>query len=242
MNIAPVRVEVPDAIDASTQSQITDLLEIAQTIVVDNDSDYEFAAEQLTQVKAAYKRAEDTRKSITKPLDDAKKAVMELFRTPLANLGNAKSVVERSMNAYQDRVEAERRRIEAEARRAEEAERRRIEAEAAAEAAKLEEAGDAEAAETVREVAREVANTVVAIAPRVEAPTAAGISTRQNYKAEVEDLLAVIKAAAAGDKLALAVLTVDQKALNAQAKALKTGLDIPGVRVYTERTFTARRA
>ena len=73
-----------------------------------------------------------------------------------------------------------------------------------------------------------------------EPPKIAGISTRTTYSAEVTDLMALVKAVAAG-AVPLVVLQADMKVLNAQAKALKEHLVYPGVKVVSSSSIAARK-
>ena len=107
----------------------------------------------------------------------------------------------------------------------------------------------AAAATAAAEAARaeiELADIAPIAAPTVLAPKAAGISTRQNWKAEVLDLKALVTAAAAGiasgDTTLLGYLQANEKAIGQVAKALKNQARIPGVRIYAEDTLAVRSA
>lgn len=71
------------------------------------------------------------------------------------------------------------------------------------------------------------------IAPveKVEVAKVEGVSHRENWKADGEDLMATIKAVAAGEA-PITVLTWDTKELTRLAKALKGTFSCAGVRVY----------
>ncbi len=88
--------------------------------------------------------------------------------------------------------------------------------------------------------ARQAAETV-SIGPEVSVITAApprvdGVSIRTNIKSEVTDIEAVIKAAAGGNKLAVRVLTIDTGALHKLTQSLREDLDIPGIKVFAQKT------
>lgn len=267
-------------------------LEIARCLTIDGPEMYGVAADQLKDIKALAARLDADRKKITKPLDEAKAAVMDLFRGPVQFCADAEAVIKQSMLTYdneqrriaaaaerkaREEQEAERRRIAEAARKQAEAEaealRRQAEERAAAEreaaekrAAEAKARGDAEAEQRERfnaqrraDEAREAAEAeaqrrtaeieqaaqmeqeqVAIFAPPVEKAKADGVSYRENWKAEVTDLEAVITAAAAGNTLARALLTVDSKVLGQQAKSLKANLKVPGIKVFSERTVAAR--
>ncbi|HEU4401903.1 MAG TPA: hypothetical protein VFT43_07335, partial [Candidatus Polarisedimenticolia bacterium] len=67
----------------------------------------------------------------------------------------------------------------------------------------------------------------------VAVPKEAGVTFRDAWKARVDDAMALVKAVAEG-KAPLAYLTVNQAALDAQARVLKGELRVPGVVAYNE--------
>lgn len=132
-------------------------LRMAQTFVITTKDDYGLAGEELSAIKGRIKRLEETRTSITGPMNKALTAINALFKGPMQTLQSAESELKGSMLAYYEEQEriaaeerrkaeaaaaAERQRIAEEARKAEEiaaAERKRIADEAAAVAAKAKE-------------------------------------------------------------------------------------------------------
>lgn len=196
-------------------------LRMADTFTIADASDYALAADELKAIKAKMSALEEQRMSITRPMDAAKKMVMDLFRGPLDALAKAEGTFKRSMLAY----DAEQQRIAAEARRVAEAaaaaERARLQAEAAEVARAAEEerrklaeqaeaaraAGNAEAAQRAeaeaaqkREAAeaeaaalQSLAAVTIAQSPIVEANKTKGISTSKTLDFDVADLPALIK-------------------------------------------------
>ena len=237
-------------------------LDGATDFVIDSQTMFELASDDLKGIKALQKEVEEKRTSITRPLNQAVKAVNDLFRLPKEYLDKAEATLKRAMVTWtteQERIAAEARaKAEAEAR----AERERLaaiereHAEAAAraqaEAAAAAAAGDAEAAaraqaeaEALQAQAAAAALTaqVVTVVPEVEAQAkVAGISGRVSYSAEVIDLLELVKAVAAG-KAPIECVLADAKFLNAQARAFKkAGQLFPGVMAVAERSIAARAA
>lgn len=234
----------------------------ATDYVIDSPTMYELASDDLKRVKGLQKEVEEKRTSITGPLNQAVKAVNDLFRAPKEYLDKAEATLKRSLVAYtteQERLaaaaraqaeaeaRAERERLAQQEREAQEA-ARRAEAEAQAAAA----AGDqvaaakaiqeAQAAQAQAEMVAMTAN-VMTVAPVVEAPAkVAGISGRVTYSAEVIDLLALVKAVAEGTA-PIECLQADTKFLGAQARAFKkAGQLFPGVMAKEERGISARAA
>lgn len=136
----------------------------------------------------------------------------------------------RKWNDEQTRIEQERqRKAQEEAEKAAEEERLRA-------AIVAEESGASEA-----EVSQ-IVNTPVAVVAEPVAPVyqrTKGISTRENWKAKVTDLHALVKAAAK-DKSLLAYLEPNQTALNNRAKADRQTLNIPGVVPFNDAVVSAR--
>lgn len=254
--------EVTQAMTLANQAH-----DIAAAIDIDSPAMYQMAGVELQGLTARQKQLEELRFSLTRPLDESKKRIMDLFRVPGERLGEAIKIIRDGMTVYQaeERRKAEEARREAEARQREETQRLAAQQREAQEKARLAQAeadalaaaGDAEAAAVAQQTAQEAAAVaeekavevelaeVAPIAlPVVEAPKAAGISTRTNWKAEVIDLHALITAAAAGiasgDTTLAAYLTADTKALGQVAKALKAQARIPGVRIYGEEGLAVR--
>jgi len=163
------------AYDASTAvvlaGQAQAALTSAKDLIIDSPAMYELAGEELKNIKTLQKTVEEKRTAITGPLNQALKAVNDLFRAPKEYLEQAEQACKRPMVAYtqeQERIAAEARRVAeeqaaAERRRlaAEQAEQERLAREAAAaatraleEAAAAAAAGDREAQAKAEEEAR----------------------------------------------------------------------------------------
>ena len=255
-----VTYDASAAIVLATKAQ--NALTSASDFVIDSPTMFELASDDLKQVKALQKEVEEKRTSITGPLNQAVKAVNDLFRSPKEYLDKAEATLKRAMVTWtseQERIAAEARaKAEADAR----AERERlaaIEREQAEAARKAQEeaqaaaaVGDQEAAAAAMAVAQAAEQQaavaamtaqVVTVAPAVEAPAkVTGISGRVTYSAEVTDLLALVQAVAAG-QAPIECLQADTKFLGAQARAFKkAGQLFPGVMAVAERSIAARAA
>jgi len=178
--------------DASTAvvlaGQAQAALSSAKDLTIDSPTMYELASDELKNIKALQKTVEEKRTSITGPLNQALKAVNDLFRAPKEYLEQAEQACKRSMIAYtteQERIAAEARRVAEEAARkerdrlaAEQREQERIARDAAEAAARAQREaqeaaarGDAEAAARAQEEARQQAEA--AQAAQAEAQAAA---------------------------------------------------------------------
>lgn len=114
-------------------SEADGFLACAKEIIIESSDMYSLAADELRTIKARAKELDEKRKSITVPLDNAKKAVMELFRKPIELLTEAEGVLKRGMLTYSEEQEAVRRAEQARLDAIAKAERERIEAIARAE-------------------------------------------------------------------------------------------------------------
>jgi len=228
--------------------------------VIDSPMMYELAGVELVELQATYKRIEDKRFSITRPMDAAKKIVMDLFKPSLERLDGQIKLLKASMLTYDqeekrkaaakqallDKIAAEQR-----AALAAEAER-----EAAAAAAEHERAkallaagnteGVAEAltkAEEAQERAvalKETTAIVTAATAARNVPTVEGITTAEVWKARVTDLPALLRFIADNPQYH-DWIEVKMTGPNELAKAQRTELRIPGVEAYEEARIAAAR-
>lgn len=241
-------------------AQTDTLFAVGQHCTVVTAADYEVAGLELKRVKDAQKKLDELRKSMTRPIDAAKKAILDFFRGPEDKLARAESGIKRAMVTYQDEqarvrreeqrradeaAAAERRRLaqqqaEAEAKARAESERLRREAEEAAaagraaEAAKLNakaERTEEKAAEKVEALQLREAQVVAPVIQR-EPPKVSGVATREVWKFEITDPTQVPRQ----------FLMVDESKIRRVVQAMKGDASIPGVRVYAERQIAAGAA
>lgn len=222
--------EIPDEAQALIL-EATKTVEVAKSLTINNNEEYETAASQLSAIKKKANELDTKRKSMTKPLDEAKKKIMDLFRDPIQKLNDAEGFIKRGIASYQHKLEMARREEQRKADEAARKERERLERHAA----KAAEKGRDEKAQEFEERASMVQAPVVAY----EAPKVSGVSTRENWKAEVTDLPALVKAVAEG-KAPASFLTANMTEINRVAKALRKDADYPGVRVYSETVVASR--
>jgi hypothetical protein len=117
---------IPADFESAWLAECGDLLARAATVTtVNNDYSLEVAGEVQTAISKAVKRLESERKSITAPLDDAKKQIMAQEKKLAAPLNTELARLKALTSAYATecarRIEEERRRRELEERRAAEA-------------------------------------------------------------------------------------------------------------------------
>jgi hypothetical protein len=196
----------------------------------------------LQKVVARKKAITDLRLSITRPMEAARKAVVQLFAPALEQLQGAEDTIKSGILAYtreqqrlRDEVQA---RLDAEA----EEERKRL----LTRAAMQRDIGDEEGAAGLEERSDTVEATPVAPAEKLSGP----VHTRVTWHAEVTDLVALAKAYVesehppdeSGVLDPFLVVLPNMPLLNALARDLKADLNIPGVKAVSEDVVAARGA
>ncbi|MGD9885813.1 MAG: hypothetical protein AB7U95_37520 [Reyranella sp.] len=240
--------------------EIASLETFAATYQVTTPEQYQRGAEDLKRVKAAQKRLEETRTSLTKPINESLRRLNDFFRSPADRLVVIERAIKGALTRFADEQERLRRE---EQRKADEAARREREALAekqrqAEEKAKAEqerlrrEAAEAEAAGRAAEAAKLAAKAekveertaakvealqiqeAAVVAPVIsrEPPKVAGLATREVWK------FRVVNAALVPDQYK----AIDEARIRKVVAALKGDANIPGVEVYSERTLAAGAA
>lgn len=224
--LAPLAsIKAPDIAEASISANA--FLAMARSWEVADQDSYDLAASELRAVKTRYKDLETKRQELTVPLNQVLKGINSLFKPPMEVLEEVERIIKGKMIGYSDKVERER--IEAERR--------------AAEAARM---AEEEAKILAKDIGLEQDTAEVAVLAAAAAPVAPivakaeGISkVRVTVKARVTDKAALIAAVATRPDL-IDILTVNESALNALAKALGHNLKIAGVETYDDKTISAR--
>jgi hypothetical protein len=218
-----VEISIPEP-DTSITISAQGLLLSAEAFAVTTPQQYTEAAEMLKHIKGKAKELDETRKSLTKPLDESKKRIMDFFAKPLDFLTKAENSIKRSMIAYSDEQDRIRREEQRKAEESARKERERIEAQArkAAESGKVERAVELE---------QRAAAVVAPIIPR-EAPKVAGLNTREVWKFAVFDEKAVPRE----------FLIVDESKVRKFVQTMKGDTNIAGVRVWSEKSLASGAA
>lgn len=180
-------------------AEIGALESYAATYAVTTAAQYQHGAEDLKRVKAAQKKLEETRTSLTKPINESLRRLNDFFRAPADRL----TAIERTIKAALTRFADEQERIRREEqRRAEEAARR--ERERLAEQAREAERKAREKAEAERRAAEEARRAA-------EAAAAAG-RAEEARKAAAAAAAAEARAAATEAKAAEKVEAIETRA------------------------------
>lgn len=213
-------------------NQAITLYDQAQSVQIATVDDYSNAGAMLQDVKNRVKQIDELRKSMTRPLDDAKAKIMAFFKPASDKLNDAATIISNTMLVWED--EQERIRQEAEQKAHKEA-RERTEEEQLALAAELEASGDKETAEAIISAPVEVAPVKI----QSTVPRTAQAFSRETWSGEVTDLMALVKAIAEG-KAPLNLVMANQTAINGLARSLKRSMNYPGIRAISSKTMASR--
>lgn len=227
---AIVPVEVQTKIKETTES-----LSIYDNYVVDSSEKYRIAAEDVKLIKAKAKILDDTKKSLTRPIEESKKKIIALFKKPLDFLKQAEMFVKKAMVLWDTEQEEKR---QAEERRLAEIQQKEAEKlwqRAEKEAARIESLKTEKARETARAKAAELkaeAEATVAVVSVVEskAEEISGISKRKDWKFRIIN----------AEDIPREYLIPDEKYIGQIVRASKGKKEIPGIEIYSEDIIISR--
>ena len=226
------KTATPEAEVARLAEETTTMLDVAEDFSIATAPEYVEGGEVLKRIKAKSKELKDKRQAMTRPLDESKRQILDLFREPEAQLADAEQAIKGAMLTYSNEQERIRAAEEARLRDIQAKEQAKLLARAEKAAAR----GQGEKAADLEEQAETLPVPIVTSPqPKVE-----GISTRVTWHAEVTDKAALIQAVAEG-LVPDVVLEPDMTILNQQARALKDALNYPGVKAVSDQTVAAGR-
>jgi len=160
------------------------------------------------------------------------KKLTTLRNTLTAPFKTLRADADKKLSAYRQEQESKAREEQA---KADKIAKDKAEADRLAEAEALEAAGNTEQAEAVLDAPI----TPEPAAPPPPIAKVDGLSGRKTYSAEVMDMVALCKAIGDGSQSSNLVQP-NSTALNGMARALKSNLNIPGVKVVTKTSTSAR--
>ena len=214
--------------EVQSSTDVTILCQNAE-VTISNQGDYDSAATILKAVKSRYKEIDEQRKEITKPLDAAKKAVMELFNSPLKALEKAESFIKSRMIDYTSEQEKKAREEQARLQKLADAEAVKQKKILDEKIARAEASGKVEKAEELQ-AQKEMVVPIAApiIAPQIDTPK--GVSYRDKWTAQVIDINLVPRE----------YMVANQSALDKVAGATKGTIQIAGVKFNCEKILASR--
>ena len=219
VDIKPIDVSIVKEVEKDTAL----IVQEASSLVIKTQNDYELAGSLRMRIKGKIKELDEKRKSITAPLDLAKKNIMALFNPIIEKLNNGVEIIDQGVIIFSE--EQDRRAREAQAKADEEARKAREKAEA--KARELEAQGKTEKAAAAQAKADAViAPVVVAAIHKV-----AGQAIKEVWYAEITDFKAL------SDDYKLP----NQSLLDKTAQASKGKLNIPGI-VFKSRKIVSGRS
>jgi len=207
-----------------------ELMAKAEAFSIATPEQFQASGDLLREIKTRQKAVAATRTGITKPMDAAKKRVMDIFKPVAVRLVAAEQTIKGAMLTFTQAEDARRREEQAARDEVARKERERLERRAA----DARTGGHDEKADVLEQ------NAARSIAPQAEEPTKAeGVHTVTTWHAEVVDLEALIKSVAAGET-GVIFLQADMTMLNESARTLKGAFTVPGVRAVAEESVSAR--
>jgi hypothetical protein len=199
---------------------------------INDENDYVAAAELLLDVTKRKKELEELRKNITRPLDDSKKKVMDLFRPAVVRMEGAEVALKGAIRQYQ--IEQEQKRADQEMLLRREYDQKVKEV--VEESNKFFEQGQISQANEALATIPPV--PVVIASPKASAP----VSTRKTWKAIAprtpDELINFLLYVANTGMWNL--IEVNQQALNDLARASRGTVKVPGVTFYEETTVVSK--
>jgi hypothetical protein len=226
---------IPKTLDAEIKAEGTEIMASVEALVVIDQASYDLANALIERCDTTLKRIAEVHDPVIKAAHNTHKAALDAKKRLAEPIETLKKAASKKMTAW---YQAEQARIAEERRAAEERARKEAEEKRLREAEALAQAGMKEAASVALDAPLDVAEFIKA----PELPiAAAGVSYRANWKVEVIDFMALIKAVAAG-QLPTTVLLPNLPALNQMAKAYRNTQEIPGVRQFNNVTQAKRYA
>ncbi len=203
----------------------------AGSLEAESQGGLEVARDYLQDIKALRTKIHEACDPVIDAAHGAHKAALAQRAQFEAPLIDAERVIKQKSATY---IAAEEKKAR-EAAALEEATRQEALKRAEKEAEELQEMGEAELAQHVRDEAEADA----APAAQPQAPKAKGISTRTIWKAEVTDLEALVLAVASGDA-SIALLQPNDKVIGQMVRSLERQFKAPGIRVWSEKGIAVR--
>ena len=194
-----------------------------------NQQVYDAAAVILSSVKAKYKELDEKRKGITKPMDAAKKAVMDVYKPKLDLLSDTEKSIKKMMLDYTDeqgkKAIDEQKRLQELADKETERQKKLLDARIE----KAEASGKTDKVEELQAKKEDITPVFVpVISPQITQPKS--VSYKMKWSARVIDETLVPRE----------YLIVNQQALDKIAVATKGSLKIAGVEFISEKTLASK--
>lgn len=222
-NVVDLKIQAPSL---PTPGEFAQLLRIAESAVIESAQDSVDLQAQRAKWNAEMKATVDERMEITRKIDAAKKAIMDLYEPKRSTLAKCIEIFDRKIIEWDD--EQQRIRIEAQ---------RKAEREAQAERDRLQKIADAAAAkgQTAKaDIFTDRAQSIVAPVFQAQTGAAAGVTLQKRWTFEIKDAKRVKPDYQMPDTVKIGKTV---RALGLEAAELVG----PGVRIFTETSVASRR-
>ena len=225
---------MPEIAEQELKQEGLAIVHLAQAVTIKDQDSYDEACRLLQEQIVPFRRRwKEYWENIRKPAYAAYQAILAKIREGDEPAERAEIFIKAQIRKWDD----EQTRIEQERQRQAQIEAEKVADEERLQAAIYAKDAGASQAEVEAIVSAPMAVVAAPVVPSYQ--RAAGVSKRENWKAQVNDLWALVKAAAK-DKGLLPYLLPNETALNARARAEKSTLNIPGVLAYNEPVVSAR--
>lgn len=204
------------------------LVDEARQFTILDFADRDWAESYVSKLAHASKKWDELTGPNKKAAYESYQSALRLHDDLIAELDGARKSLKQKCIAFDDEQERIRREEE---RRLQEVARKQAEEEALAAALSAEAEGEEEIAEII--ISAPVVAPIVTVQRQSPAPTRL-TAGRSVWSAEVVDLGALVKAASANPSL-LAFLLPNLPALNKMATAMKSSMNVPGVKAVERR-------
>lgn len=217
---------------AAVAAEVQPIIAKAQAFEVKNATDHAAALSEIKGIAAKQAAIQALFKQPKADAFAAHKSITAAEKTLLDPLAQARGIYTLKAGRYEDDAK---RKAEEEARTLA-AQAKQVEQEAQIQGAiAAEEAGDHEAADRILHAE----TTVPAMIPQPDVAKVAGVSSRDNWSAEVYDLPALLGHVLANPGLSHLIVPCMPE-LNKLAKAMKKGFNVPGVRAVNRPSMAVR--
>jgi hypothetical protein len=223
-NVVDLKIQAPTL---PTPGEFAQLLRIAESAVIENAQDSVDLQSQRAKWNADMKATVEERLEITRKIDAAKKAIMDLYEPKRSTLEKCIAIFDRKIIEWDDKQEEIRRDAQRKADRDAQIERDRLQAIADKAAAKGQ---DDKAAQF-----QERAQTVVAPVIQAQTGAAAGVSLPKRWTFEITNAKRVNADYQRPDEVKIGKTV---RALGLEAADLVG----PGVRIFAEKSVASRRS
>jgi hypothetical protein len=218
IDVKPIDVSIIKEVEKDTQLMTQE----ASALVIRTQKDFETAGSLRMKIKGKIKELDEKRKSITVPLDIAKKNIMALFNPIIDRLNNGIEIIDQGVIIFSDEQDRKARELQAKA----DQEARLAREKAEARARELEAQGKTERAQAMQAKADAVIAPVIIPAT----PKVAGQGIREIWDFEIVESSLIPRQ----------YLIPDDAMIRKIANATKGKLDIPGIKIVSRKIVSGK--